>query len=94
MLGTMLLGESFLRDNYVGDKSSKKHLGQFPGGYCQGAIAFEIIFWEQSSRGQLPQGQFSLGAIIRGQSSRGQLSGGGDFPQGKRKDRKRSKILS
>ena len=26
---------------------------QFPGVYCQGAISFEVIFWEQSSREQL-----------------------------------------
>ena len=39
---------------------------QFLGGYCQGQIIFGIIYLEQSSRGQLSGGQFSLGAIVWG----------------------------
>ena len=39
---------------------------QFLVGYCQEQTIFGIIYREESSRGQLSGGQFSLGAIIWG----------------------------
>ena len=65
--GTVFRGTICARGNYVGDKLST----QFPVGYCPGAIIFEVIVWEQLSRGNhsggnYPVGQFSLWKIIPG----------------------------
>ena len=62
--------------------------GQFPEGYCWGAIILGIIFLEQSSRGQFSSGAIVReaiirGAIIQGAIVRGELSGGDNFPRGK-----------
>ena len=83
------------RHNYVGHKSSEKHFsfgkvsrgilsgGKYLWGNCSGAI-----IREQSFRGKLSGGQFSLGAInLRGQSSGGNFSSeaiilGGNCPGG------------
>ena len=46
---------------------------QFPEGCGQGAITFEVIVREQSSRGKLSSGTIIQG--VRGNFPRGQLSG-------------------
>ena len=49
--------------------------GQFLGGYCQGTIIFGVIFRAQSSRAQLPKGNFT-----RRQLSSEAIAGGGNNP--------------
>ena len=51
--------------------------GQFPEGYCWGAIILGIIFLEQSSRGQ-----FSSGAIILGGNCPGGNNSWSNHPRG------------
>ena len=80
--GTVFRGTICARGNYVGDKLST----QFPVGYCPGAIIFEVIVWEQLSRGNhsgaiIQWGNFLCGksspvAIVRGLIVPGQLSEG------------------
>ena len=56
ILGTMYLGGSFPLGNYVGEKIIWEAIflgGNFQGYIVRGAISFEVIFWEQSSREQL-----------------------------------------
>ena len=65
----------FLGTNHLKDTREK-----FPGGYCQGAIIFGVVFREQSSRGQLSGGQFSSGAIIWGEIVREAIFLGGNCP--------------
>ena len=66
ILCSLCLGQCFQGGVFLGaimqvTNHSKGTQGQFPGGYCQGAIIFGIIFREQSSKRQ-----FSFGAIVWG----------------------------
>ena len=49
--------------------------GQFLGGYCQGTIIFGVIFRAQSSRAQLPKGNFTPQQL-----SSEEIAGGGNNP--------------
>ena len=75
----MFLEGSFHRDNYVGEKSSERHSGAMSRGYCQGAIFFGIISWEQSSRWHYPGANFPQGQLSGRNFSRGKLSFGTIF---------------
>ena len=86
--GGSFLEAIFPRGNYVGNKSSKKQFssGAISRGILSGGNFFWVIFWEQSSRGQLFGGNFPRGQLSGGQSSRGRFSrehlSGGQFSSG------------
>ena len=95
ILGIMFLGGSFPRGNYLGDKSSKRHLGaisrgilsganylwdNFPGTIIQGLIIRRAIFLVGNCPGRnFPRGQLSLGVIVRGVIIRGAIIQGTIF---------------
>ena len=76
----MFLGQSFPRGNDVGGKSSERHSGAISRGKLSGGNYLRDNFREQSSRGQLSEGNCLGGAIVQCPILWGAIFLGGNCP--------------